>query len=163
MPRHFKPDSLKSDLLIPYLLQGLLLITVITLAVLSAWFGDQLQQPVVEPQRVLSRSLLYVIAIVIFPMTNLIRYVQNRLNETMPLSGQAIQKCAKNRYLLTCLISMLLIVSVDSFGLIMFYMGDKTNTLYIFSGLSVLGLVLYRPKLIEYTRLVEALSEQKTQ
>ena len=54
MPRHFKPDSLKSDLLIPYLLQGLLLITVITLAVLSAWFGDQLQQPVVEPQRVLS-------------------------------------------------------------------------------------------------------------
>ena len=80
MPRHFKPDSLKSDLLIPYLLQGLLLITVITLAVLSAWFGDQLQQPVVEPQRVLSRSLLYVIAIVIFPMTNVIRYVQNRLN-----------------------------------------------------------------------------------
>jgi hypothetical protein len=111
-------------------------------------------------------------------MTNLIRHIQLRLNQTMPNSHSApeIDDCmdaggrathgavseAKKRYLVTVIVSMSLIESVGIFGFVMFILGDNFNTLFIFSGLSALGMFLYRPKLDEYARIVEALTAQKT-
>ena len=68
---------------------------------------------------------------------------------------------AKKRYLVTVIVSMSLIESVGIFGFVMFILGDNFNTLYIFSGLSALGMFLYRPKVDEYARIVEALTAQK--
>jgi len=68
---------------------------------------------------------------------------------------------AKKRYLVTVIVSMSLIESVGIFGFIMFILGDNFNTLYIFSGLSALGMFLYRPKVDEYAKIVEALSTEQ--
>jgi len=54
-----------------------------------------------------------------------------------------------------------LIESVGIFGFVMFILGDNFNTLYIFSGLSALGMFLYRPQMDEYARIIEALTAQK--
>ena len=67
---------------------------------------------------------------------------------------------AKNRYLLTVAVSMLMAESIGLLGFVLFMLGDDYNSLYIFSGLAVLGLVLYRPKQEEYESIVEALSRQ---
>ena len=63
---------------------------------------------------------------------------------------------------MTVIVSMSLIESVGIFGFVTFVLGDNFNTLYIFSGLSTLGMFLYRPKLDEYTMIIEALTAQKT-
>ena len=68
---------------------------------------------------------------------------------------------AKNRYFLTVLVSMALIESIGLYGLLLFYLGDGVNSLFIFSGLSALGLFLYRPKLAEYRSVVEALADKQ--
>lgn len=96
------------------------------------------------------------LAIIAFPITNLIRHIQLRLNQTMP--GK---KSAKSRYLLTIFVSMVLIEGVGALGFVMFLLGDDFNTLYIFTGLSALGLYLYRPKAEEYGKIVEKLAEIK--
>ncbi|MCX7102144.1 MAG: hypothetical protein NTX38_11845, partial [Methylobacter sp.] len=70
---------------------------------------------------------------------------------------------AKRRYLITNIISMSIIEVVGVFGLIMYLWGDGYNTLYIFTGLSVLGLFLYRPKIDEYLEIIEALATQKNE
>ena len=101
-------------------------------------------------------------AIVTFPLTNLLRHIQLRLNQTMPYSSTAAGDIAKTRYLITVIVSMALIESVGVFGFVMFVLGDNFNTLYIFSGLSALGMFLYRPKVDEYARIVEAFTAQKT-
>jgi len=177
-----------------WVIVGVMLVMLVAYVIVCITFGDQLQQPLPEAQRVLIRTILYVVAIVTFPITNLIRHVQLRLNQTMPLSHIApeIDDCmdaggttpgkgevksrreqrsrathgavaeAKKRYLLTVIVSMSLIESIGIFGFVMFILGDNFNTLYIFSGLSALGMFLYRPKVDEYARIVETLTTEKT-
>jgi hypothetical protein len=193
MPGRVEPEQLKSDLILPWVIQGIMLAMLMAYVVVCITFGDQIQQPLPEAQRVLIRTILYVVAIATFPLTNLIRHIQLRLNQTMPFSQVAprIDDCmdaggttpgmqevesrqeqrlramhgaiaeAKKRYLVTNIVSMSLIESVGVFGFVMFILGDNFNTLYIFSGLSALGLFLYRPKVDEYATIVEALTTEK--
>ncbi len=156
-----EPVQLKSDLFLPWLIQGVLLASLVVYVIVCIALGDQIQQPLPEAQRVLVRTILYVVAIVTFPITNLLRYIQLRLNQTMPYSGIDPEGEAKKRYLVTVIVSMSLIESVGIFGFIMFVLGDNFNTLYIFTGLSALGLFLYRPKVHEYAGIVEALTTQQ--
>jgi hypothetical protein len=162
MPGRVEPVQLKSDLFLPWLIQGVMLASLVVYVIVCITLGDQIQQPLPEVQRVLIRTILYVVAIVTFPMTNLLRYIQLLLNQTMPFSNLDPEGEAKKRYLVTVIVSMSLIESVGIFGFIMFILGDNFNTLYIFTGLSALGLFLYRPKPEEYARILEVLtSEQK--
>ena len=156
-----EPVQLKSDLFLPWLIQGVLLASLVVYVIVSIILGDQIQQPLPEAQRILIRTILYVVAIVTFPMTNLLRYIQLRLNQTMPFSSIDPEGEAKKRYLVTVIVSMSLIESVGIFGFVMFVLGDNFNTLYIFTGLSALGLFLYRPKVHEYAGIVKALTAQQ--
>ena len=156
-----KPVQLKSDLFLPWLIQGVMLASLVVYIIVCITLGDQIQQPLPEAQRILIRTILYVVAIVTFPMTNLLRYIQLSLNQTMPFSSIEPEVEAKKRYLVTVIVSMSLIESVGIFGFVMFVLGDNFNTLYIFTGLSALGLFLYRPKVHEYAGIVEALTAQQ--
>jgi hypothetical protein len=161
MPGRVEPVQLKSDLFLPWLIQGIMLASLVVYVIVCIFLGDQIQQPLPEEQRVLIRTILYVVAIVTFPVTNLLRYIQLRLNQTMPFSNIDPEGEAKKRYLVTVIVSMSLIESVGIFGFVMFILGDNFNTLYIFTGLSALGLFLYRPKVHEYAGIVKALTAQQ--
>lgn len=132
----------------------MMLVSLAVYVVICHQFRHELQEPIPETQRVFIRTLFYAIAIGTFPVTNLIRHIQLRLNQTMPGN-----KPAKSRYLLTVIVSMVLVEGVGVLGFVMFMLGDDFNTLYIFTGLSALGLYLYRPKEEEYFQVVDALAE----
>jgi hypothetical protein len=149
-------EQSKSDLILPWMVVVMMLVMLVAYVVVCHLFGEQLQQPLPQNQRELIRTILYAIAIVTFPLTNLIRHIQLRLNQTMPGDTPS-----KSRYLLTVTVSMVLIESVGIFGFIMFILGDDFNTLYIFTGLSALGMFLYRPKLDEYYDIIEARNARK--
>ncbi len=112
------------------------------------FLGSEIQIPVDESRRVLIRTVLYALAIVIFPVTSLLRFILLRLNQTMP--GD---RPAKNRYLLTILLTQAMVEAIALFGLLMFVLGDDYNTLYIFSSMAALGVFLHRPKLEEYSAI----------
>ncbi len=100
-----------------------------------------IQSPFEPDQQLMLRTVLYWVAILTLPLTNLIRHIQLRLNQTMPTPTPA-----KNRYVLTVLVSILLCESIGLYGLLLFCVGDGFNTFIIFTGLSALGMFLYRPK-----------------
>lgn len=162
MGNQVERDPIKSGLTLPWIIVGTMLAMLAAYVVICHTLGEQLQQPLTEDRRVLVRTVLYAVAIVTFPMTNLIRHVQIRLNQTMPrpqtLSAETV---AKSRYLVTVVVSMTLVEAVGVFGLVMFALGDGYNTLYIFTGLSALGLFLYRPKADEYVGIVDAIAAQE--
>ncbi|MCK9637109.1 MAG: hypothetical protein M0R41_12600 [Methylobacter tundripaludum] len=160
MGNQVERKQLKADLMLPWVIVGMMLTMLAAYIIICHTLGEQLQQPLPEAQRVLLRTVFYVIAIVTFPLTNLIRHIQLRLNQTMPCSAATPGNIAKSRYLVTVIISMSLIEVVGIFGLIMFVFGDGFNTLYILTGLSALGLFLYRPKVDEYSEIIEAISAQ---
>jgi nitrate reductase NapE component len=106
-------------------------------------------------QREFLSSIFYIIAIISFPLTNLIRAVQLRLNATLSCS-----KSLSKRYFITVVISQIIMAIIGLFGFIMFMLGDNFNTLYIFSLLAFLGFFLHRPKKSEYQQLRLANSDR---
>ena len=145
-----------NELSLHWFVVGIMLVTLMIYLFICHQFGHAMQDPLPEDRRVFIRSVFYAIAIVVFPITNLIRHIQLRLNQT--ILGN---KSAKSRYLLTVIVSMMLVEGVGVLGFVMFMLGDDFNTLYIFTGLAVLGLYLYRPKFTEYTQIVDALSDEE--
>ncbi len=165
MPQPITPERLTSDLIFSRIIQGIFLVLIIALVIICLSFGEQLQSPLEETQRIFIRSVLYLLTIIAFPMTNLIRHIQLRLNETMPFTDTTARLIAKKRYRCTTIVSLCLIEIIDIFGFSLFILGDGYNTLYIFSGLSALGMILYRPKLSEYIRIIdklESIEEHRT-
>ena len=116
-----EPEQLKSDLILPWLIQGFMLATLATFLIVCITYGDQIQEALPEAQRVLIRTILYVVAIVTFPMTNLIRHIQLRLNQTMPYSHDTPRLEAKKRYLVTIIVSMSLIEALGFLALSCLY------------------------------------------
>lgn len=149
-------ESPKNILLPHWLIVAVMLITLLGNVVICHVFGHELQTPLPEGQREFIRTIFYVIAIALMPLTNLIRHIMLKLNQTMP--GD---KPARSRYLLTVIVSMVLMETIGILGFVMYMLGDDFNTLYIFTGLSVLGMFLYRPKEGEYIQIVNALIKQK--
>jgi hypothetical protein len=151
---------LQADMLLPWVMVAIMAVVLAAWVLVCQILGERVQQPLPETQREVIRTVLYAIAIATFPLTNLLRHIQLRLNQTMPLSGRAYQKAAKSRYLLTVIISMSLIQTIGIFGFIMFVLGDSFNTLIIFTVMAALGLFLYRPKWAEYAQVMAALAGQ---
>lgn len=149
-------SSLKANFTSAWVIVTMMCLMQIIYIILCHQIPEQLQQiQTSEEQRVFIRSILYVIAIIAFPMTSLIRHIQLRLNQTM-----IGDKSAHKRYLLTVIVSQILISWVGVFGLVMFALGDDFNTLYIFSFLAGLGFFLQRPKMTEYHSIVSALNNK---
>lgn len=150
-------QQVKADFRPLWVLLGLVLISLAAYIFASYYYDSQIRFVVDEPKRIFIRSVLYVLAIITFPLTNLIRYVMVRLNQTMP--GEST---VRQRYFGTLLVSMGLASTIGIYGFIMFILGDSYNTLYIFCSLAALAVYLYRPKIAEYHSIVEALAENKT-
>jgi hypothetical protein len=157
MPNPTNPSlkSEKSDLTPHWIVVALTLILLSAYIIFCKNMIADLPIPLPESERVSIRTICYGIGIILFPITNLIRHIQLRLNQTMPGT-----KPAHSRYLLTILVSMFLIQCVGFLGVFMFRLGDDFNTVTILVGMAVLGVFLYRPKHNEYISIVEALSEQ---
>lgn len=147
---------LKADLTIHWIITGIMLSMLIAYNIIGQTsIALELNINVAYEQRLVLRSVFYAIAIILFPIANLLRHILLRLNQTMPGNNPA-----KNRYLVTIIVTMVLVEIVGLFGFIMHIMGDNINTLYIFSALALLGIFLHRPRVAEYEGIIEAMRVQ---
>jgi len=154
--------QINTALTLAWVIDGFMFFTLVVYLILCHTLGNELKTPIDEEQRLLLRTVLYVLTIIGLPITNLIRHVQLRLNQTMPLTTNDYMKEARRRYLSTVIVSLTLVDGIGLFGLVMFMLGDGFNTLHIFLGLSALGLFLYRPKADEYLGVYTALAKKSS-
>ena len=146
----------KSNRLTPHwLICAVMLALLVSYNMICHLWADAIRLNLAEPDRVIIRSMLYLAAIMLFPLTNLMRHILLRLNQTMP-GG----KTAGQRYLITIIATQAMIEAVSLFGLLMFILGDDFNTLYIFSLLGALGIYLHRPRQAELDTIAYALAEK---
>lgn len=155
MSNHRKKSN---DLIVHWIIVGVLLCILIAYNIICHTINTEIQINIDKDQRIFIRSILYIIAIALFPITSLLRHILLRLNQTMP--GH---KTAKKRYFITIATTLITIETIGLFGLIMFILGDEYNSLYIFSALATLGVFLHRPKKYEYEEIKEALRIKKLQ
>lgn len=151
---------MKSPIFLPYLIANLVVLFLASSVFMAHFY--HFQNPLTEHERIIWRTIFYILTILLLPLTNLLRHIFLRLNQTMPLLENAnLEKTLKTRYTLTVSVSMFLVLLISSFGSIMFYLGDGFNTLHIFNIVAGLGIFLYRPKLSEYTQIQDALTENE--
>jgi hypothetical protein len=93
--------------------------------------GSKIQVGMDEEQRIFIRTIFYIIALILFPLANLVRHILLKLNQTMPGNNPA-----KNRYFMTIAVTLTMVEIVGFFGLIMFIFGDGL-ILFIFLALSL--------------------------
>lgn len=143
-------------------------ITVFVWLLLSAsfifvhFYGSPFQSPLAESERIFWRTAFYILAILVLPLTNLLRHIFLRLNQTMPLLlGANLEKTVQSRYALTVAISQTMMLLIGSLGDMIFYFGDVLNSFHILTGLAALGVFLYRPKKMEYQQIIEALTDMQ--
>jgi hypothetical protein len=144
-----KSESLKKHWWPVYLT----IITVVIYNIVCHVYGKDIQLFWPEDQRIFIRTILYIIAILLLPLANLMRFILIRLNQTMPGN-----KPAEARYFTTIVITQLMVEIIAIFGIVMFILGDGYNTLYIFSLLTLLGAALHRPKPEDLSSIEYALS-----
>jgi len=125
-----------------------------SLIVICHIYGEQFQLNWPEQERVVIRTVLYIVAILTFLALKFIRHILLQLNQ------RPSEKPAKSRYLMTILLTMLIAESMGIYGFIMYLLGDGVNTLYIFSVLSALAMYLHRPNIEEYRLILT--SQQHT-
>ncbi|TXL14942.1 hypothetical protein BMR04_12505, partial [Methylococcaceae bacterium HT3] len=118
-------QQLQSDLLLAGACRAVALVSLIVLVVICHIYSDKIQIGMEEQQRVLIRTVLYVVAITTFPLMKFMRHVLLRLNQTTKSSSTS-----KSRYMLTIAISMLVAESIGIYGFVMYLLGDSFNTLY---------------------------------
>jgi O-antigen/teichoic acid export membrane protein len=120
------------------------------------------QNPLAEDERLFWRTIFYILSILLLPLTNLLRHIFQRLNQTMPLLANAnVERVIKTRYTLTVSVSMLSMLLIGGFGATIFYLGDGFRALHILTGVAGLGVFLYRPKFDEYQQIQLSLMENK--
>ena len=151
---------MKSPIFLPWFITSF----VIAMLIFSVAFAhfESWQNPLAEDTRLFGRSVFYILAILMLPLTNLLRHIFLRLNETMPLLKNAsLKRVVKIRYTLTVTVSMLMMLVIGSFGATIFYLGDGFRTLHILTGIAGLGAFLYRPKLDEYQQILDSLTKNE--
>ena len=143
-----------------WMLTGLGVALLCALPFLTHLTGDYKPTPLPLEDLIVWRTVCYISVILLLPLTNLLRYVFLRLNQTMPALAPIIDidALAKQRYLCTVSVSLGVMMIIGSFGAIMYILGDSVNTLYILTLVAGLGVFLYRPKLDEYHAIVHALT-----
>jgi len=146
---------LKEELTLHWVIVAVMVSMLLIYNLICHFMGAEIQISMAEEQRVFIRTILYVVTIAVFPLTNLLRHILLRLNQTMPGDNPA-----KNRYLMTTIVTLASIEIVGVFGFVMFVLGDGYNTLYIFTSLAVLGVFLHRPREQEYKQIIAALKYQ---
>jgi hypothetical protein len=149
-------QQIQSGLLLPGFIRALFLMSLVALVAVCHIYAEQIQLGFDLQERVVLRTVLYIVAILSFPVMKFIRHVLVHLNKTSSRGGTA-----KSRYLSTIIISMLLAETIGFYGVLMYVLGDGFNTLYIFVGLSALAMFLYQPKSKEYISIIKALDVDK--
>lgn len=141
-------QQLQSDLLSAGMIRAVGLISLIALVAVCHLYADTLQIGMDEQQRIVIRTVFYVLAIITFLVLKFVRHVM--------LRWQRDKKTAKSRYILAISVTMIISESIGIYGFIMFILGDSYNSLYIFIMLSALAMFLHKPDPQEYKALIES-------
>jgi MFS family permease len=153
---------LKFPLFLPWFITSFV-IAMLCLSVAFAHF-ENWQNPLDKDAQIFWRTVFYILAILILPLTNLLRHIFLRLNQTMPLLLNAnLEHVIKTRYTLTVSVSMLMMLIIGSLGAVIFYVGDGFRALHILTGIAALGVFLYRPKRDEYQQILDSFTENENE
>ena len=157
----------QNQILVIWIIWGAMLITLAVYVLVCHLVGDGIRQSISPdfPLALLRNVLIGIGLFTLFMAHFVRRFIltpRTGGSESMspippPLKDQSQ---VVGRYTTAMLLSLAFCESIAIFGLILFFLGDSFQTLYIFTGISALGMFHYRPKQEEIMNLVAATQDR---
>jgi hypothetical protein len=114
------------------------------------------------------KNILYIVVIVTLVITYFFRKIMLSGNSGQSESNVDNLKLFESqapfipKYTTAIIVSLSLSESVGIYGLILFFLGDKYQTLYIFIGISALAMIYFRPKREDIEKMSLAMKSDET-
>ena len=144
-----------------WLIWLLMTTTVIVLVVLILLFGEPIRASIkLELPLIWLRTVFYLAAFITFLLINLQRRVMLHPSYYRTQQTEPTKHCVSQRYRTVVMLSLALAASIALLGVLLYLVGDSRQTVGIFSLLSLLALIRYRPKSDELNRLTQSLEQQ---
>jgi F0F1-type ATP synthase membrane subunit c/vacuolar-type H+-ATPase subunit K len=154
----------QNQLLILWIIWGAMVVTLGIYVIICHLLGDGLQQSLeLEFPLDMLRNILYGVGIFTLFLAHFVRRFiltprtggsGSMASKPPPLNDQS---SVMGKYTTAMLLSLAFSESIGIFGLVLFFLGDSLQTLYIFIGISALGMFHYRPKPEEIEKLAAAM------
>ena len=156
-------EQIEKSFLIFRIIWAAMLGTLIIYLFICVQFGDQVQHPsgAQFPLATL-RNILYGVAAVTLLLSHFLRrfMLTGRFGSSRATSLNAPShsniSSVLGKYAVALMVSLALSESIAIYGLVLFFLGDDYQTLYLFVGISAIAMFFYRPKKEELEELIRA-------
>lgn len=145
-----KPDELHSILLSAWMIWAGFLLTLAIYLGICETLGLQSGSDTNSGLPIIwIRTAFYAVAIILFPVITSLKQLifKSASRQSKPPNEIANhRKSSKSLYLAGLVLALALATSIGTFGFLLFLMGDNYRTLYMFIGISVICMLIHRPK-----------------
>ena len=153
----------QNQILVTWIIWSAMLVTLLIYVFICHLVGDGIRQSI-SPDFPLTmlRNVLGGIGLITLFMAHFVRRFiltprtggsESMSSKSPPLKDQSE---VMGKYTAAMLLSLAFCESIAIFGMVLYFLGDSFQTLYIFTGISALGMFHYRPKQEEIINLVAA-------
>lgn len=150
-----------------WLLWAAMVFSVILYVVVAHLFGDEFRKAVDQELPIsFLKEILYGISACLILLAFAVRRIMfpgiDSDYRTMSMRNKPvqIQKDIRGKYTAAMLISLALSEAVAIFGLVLFFLGDTLQTFYVFISISMVAMLLLRPKRAELERYAMAMEKK---
>ena len=154
----------QNQLSVLWIIWGAMVVTLCIYVLICHLVGDGIRQSVdLDFPLGLPRNILYGVGIFTLFLAHFLRRFilapRSDGSGSMSLKPPPLkdQPTVIGKYTSALLLSLALSESIGIYGLVLFFLGDSFQTLYIFIGISALGMFHYRPKQDEIEKLAVAM------
>ncbi len=162
-------ETLTDSMRVLWIIWGAMFASLGIYIIVAHMVGDQIKMQDLTPD-VFSflRSALYVVAIIELAIIPFIRKfmlktgisVSHGSGQTMPGIGK---HPAAAKYASVMLVSLAIAESVAIYGLMLYFLGKDSQSLYLLTAISAAAMIFYRPKMDELEKLALALREKQNE
>ena len=157
----------QNQFLVLWIIWGAMVVSLIIYVLICHVVGEGIRQSVnVDFTTDMLRNILYAIGIFTLFLAHFLRkfILRSRTGNSGSMSSKPPPlndpSSVMGKYTIAMLLSLAFSESIGIFGLVLFFLGDSLQTLYIFIGISALGMFHYRPRRQEIEKLAAAMQTQ---
>lgn len=125
-----------------------MLLSLLIYLILGIFAGEKIQIPMDAGTLDTLKSVFYVLGFITFAGTRYLRNLllrgNNSIKPAFPSAGSPAP--AVGKYTMVSIITWAMCESIAVYGLVLFLLGKNAADLYLFIGVSALGLLFYRPR-----------------
>ncbi len=154
----------QNQFLVLWIIWGAMVVSLLIYVFICYLVGDGIRESIDADLNLdVLRNILYGIGIFILFLAHFVRRFiltprtggpGSMSSNPPPLKEQSF---VMGKYTIAMLLSLAFSESIGILGLVLFFLGDSFQTLYIFIGISALGMFHYRPRLEEIQKLAAAM------